>query len=162
MQNQLPLEIYKENLLTILKVSEQILQGVSYMVYSKDYSFVNLVINRKKGLVSKFELKVLKNRGTLDGNDVNKMIEFCYDLSDLYVLDFDVVYRIKDSIPTITIKLSMGVRKNTDQLNIDQVNRIVEVADDFKSSMQRVVDNNEIESISIEYDGEKTVVASKE
>lgn len=129
----LDIKTFKDYLKSIAK---QLIQGTAYVEYDPrreyffsdkqapilpKYHFINQVINRKKGLMSKLELKVTKDAGIIEVSDIAEMVAFSARVADLYVLDYQITYEMKDNFPTLVLKFNLGVEKNVDQLSLDGV-----------------------------------------
>lgn len=166
--------------LMIKAVAKQITDGQSYIPFEDDYGFENVIVNRKRGLTSKCELRLIKTVGHADNSDIARMYEFCYELQEVYVLDFEITFKCKDGFPAIVLKLSIGTPKNIEQMKIE--NPTVAAADttmeisedplskaagDLVNSMQQVVNDPRggIDKISISSpsvdDGKEFVIAER-
>lgn len=126
-----------EELDQIKLIAKELLKGKAFVAYKDNYHFINQVINRKRGVISKLEVELYKNTGIMELADVQVMYDFCYQLREAYVLDFQIIFKNEKGGTDVIAKLNLGVEKNTDQMKMG------DVAKGFQNNMQKLVDKNE-------------------
>lgn len=94
-------------------IAKKIVAGNAYVRVTDTYYLVNLVINRKSG--EKFEVRVIKEDGSnIETKDIVMIEALLKVLEKVRMLDYTIIFDVKDKKPGLVLKATIGFEKNVD------------------------------------------------
>lgn len=94
----------------VVEVAKELIKGTAYIRINDEYYLINQVINRKSG--TKIEAKVHLNKGVIGTKDIVNMEAFLKVMEKTHVMDYSIVFDVKENLPSMTLKMNIGIEKS--------------------------------------------------
>lgn len=135
-------------------IAKKIVSGQSFVKLNDVYHLVNLVINRKSK--EKFEVRVVKDDGSnIETKDIVMIEAFIKVLEKVRMLDYTIIFDVKEKKPSLSFKATIGFEKfDDDQKSLFDKDQDPKAAKDIIEEIkitnieeEKITDTDEVEEI---------------